>query len=317
MSQLRCLAFCIIGSAMVAESAFATPLDIPYRGVLEQNGAPFDGSTAMTFTIHDHETADSPVWTSGPMTVQVTDGLFSVTLTGVTVDTLDDAELFIGVTVGTTLLNKRQRLLAVPYARRSQDGVPPGAVMFFGSVDCPASGHCPDETDCTGTCAAACPPGWSEYGDAVGRTMVGSDTGGTVGTTVGTQLSDGGTVTHDHTVPAFNQETDEGHYASCPGVNAECPDGSNCSTDTGSPLNPGCLYNDVCLADVCVAQDPGAPNQDHAYFLAHIVPSSGTALATNGFAHQHNVTAAATATELSASAASHLPYLQLLACQKD
>jgi len=76
-----------------------------------------------------------------------------------------------------------------------------------------------DPSGLVGFFAGACPPGWSEYAEAQGRTLVGMPSGGTQGLTKGSALGDGGSRTiadvasHNHSVnpPATGSSSNGSH----------------------------------------------------------------------------------------------------------
>ncbi len=69
---------------LILSSTFATALlaqtTISYQGKLESSGQPFDGAVEMIFELHESETGDSEIATHGPVTVEVSDGLFQADL---------------------------------------------------------------------------------------------------------------------------------------------------------------------------------------------------------------------------------------------
>lgn len=129
------------------------PEPIPYRGVLEQNGAPVTReSVPMDFALFIAADATTPVWGESKA-VNVVGGRFSVQLgdtTPIAAALLDQAELYLAVTVDGQPLVGRQRLLTAPYAHRAgsawtfrsrditNDLVPPGTIVAFGGVTAPA-----------------------------------------------------------------------------------------------------------------------------------------------------------------------------------
>lgn len=113
------------------------PRQIPYRGVLEENGAPVTATLPMTFDLYDDPVAGVLVW-SESQTVSVLDGHFGVDL-GDTVpfdeNLLNLPMVYLRISVDGNAMGGRQRLLTSPYAHRAGNGVPAGAVMpFAGAV---------------------------------------------------------------------------------------------------------------------------------------------------------------------------------------
>ncbi|HDN79540.1 MAG TPA: hypothetical protein ENG33_03610, partial [Chloroflexi bacterium] len=100
----------------VSAAAYISPV-MSYQGRLVENGNPVNGTKSMTFRLYDAETGGTKIWEEGPKDVDVSDGLFHVTLgdtTSLDVNDLDQ-ELWLEIEVdGTTL--PRQRLMGAPYA---------------------------------------------------------------------------------------------------------------------------------------------------------------------------------------------------------
>ena len=87
-----------------------------YQGYLRQGGAPLNNpSQAMRFRIYDALTGGTALWDSGALTVNVSNGLFTVQLNP-PVSIWTGADRFLEIQVGTTTLTPRVRLGATPYA---------------------------------------------------------------------------------------------------------------------------------------------------------------------------------------------------------
>lgn len=106
-------------------SAPRTTVSVPnlvgFEGFLSDgSGNPItDGSYSLTFKVYDAATAGTVLWTETQAAVQVTQGLYSVTLGSVTTlgATLFNGNRWIGVTVGTgTEMTPRTRISSVPFA---------------------------------------------------------------------------------------------------------------------------------------------------------------------------------------------------------
>ncbi len=150
-----------------------------YAGTLVESGTAVAGTRALTLRLWDSPTATADVnkkcETTSP-TTDVVNGRFRVPLDASCTNAVRaSSDLFIEVVVGVTSLG-RKKLGAVPYAIEAdrasqatgalaQQIVPAGAVMAFD--------------------LAACPPGWSGFGSADGRTLIGSTAGLARGTLVG------------------------------------------------------------------------------------------------------------------------------------
>jgi hypothetical protein len=87
-----------------------------YQGYLRQGGAPLNNpSQSMRFRIYDALTGGTALWDSGALTVNVSNGLFTVQLNP-PVSIWTGADRFLEIQVGTTTLTPRVRLGATPYA---------------------------------------------------------------------------------------------------------------------------------------------------------------------------------------------------------
>jgi hypothetical protein len=120
------------------------PRQIPYRGVLEQNGAPVDSAVLpMTFTLWDAAEGGTQLWSEDHPTVAVQGGRFSVALgefTAIPAVLFTQADLHLQVSVSGTQLQGRQRLYSVPYAHHSaaSSATPAGTVVAFMGTTVPA-----------------------------------------------------------------------------------------------------------------------------------------------------------------------------------
>jgi hypothetical protein len=87
-----------------------------YQGFLRQGGAPLNNpSQPMRFRIYDALTGGTMLWDSGALTVNVSNGLFTVQLNP-PVSVWTGADRFLEIQVGTTTLTPRVRIGATPYA---------------------------------------------------------------------------------------------------------------------------------------------------------------------------------------------------------
>lgn len=189
------LAWAGVFAAGVPGPGEIVPRQIPYRGVLEQDGAPVTNSQLpMEFRLYTTEVGGTAVWFEA-QTVSVLDGEFNVALgdvTPISANLFAQPSLYLSVIVAGEPLVGRQRLLTVPYAHQAAranhadratsaaavDSVPAGAVMFF---DMPS-----------------CPSGWSEIVHARGRTLVGLHPGGSRNAWVGRALTNLENRAHAH-----------------------------------------------------------------------------------------------------------------------
>jgi hypothetical protein len=99
----------------------AVPNLVGFEGFLaDGSGNPItDGTYSITFKVYDAATAGTVLWTETQSAVQVTKGLYAVTLGSVTAlgTNLFDGNRWIGVTVGTgSEMTPRTRVSSVPFA---------------------------------------------------------------------------------------------------------------------------------------------------------------------------------------------------------
>jgi hypothetical protein len=109
-------------SAMVALSTLAgvhaqgVTQPFTYQGFLREGGAPLNNpSQSMRFRIFDALTSGTMLWDSGALTVNVSNGLFTVQLNP-PASIWTGADRFLEIQVGTTTLTPRVRIGATPYA---------------------------------------------------------------------------------------------------------------------------------------------------------------------------------------------------------
>jgi len=109
-------------SALVALSTLAgvhaqgVTQPFTYQGYLRQGGAPLNNpSQSMRFRIYDALTGGTALWDSGALTVNVSNGLFTVQLNP-PVSIWTGADRFLEIQVGATTLSPRVRIGATPYA---------------------------------------------------------------------------------------------------------------------------------------------------------------------------------------------------------
>ena len=117
---LSMLILCSIAHALNA----GVPAKINFQGRLEESGQAVNDTRSMIFTIYAVETGGSPVWTSQPNNVLVTNGLFSVnletgTVSNISTDTFKGSR-YIEVSVDGVTLSPRQEIISAPYALVAQ-----------------------------------------------------------------------------------------------------------------------------------------------------------------------------------------------------
>ena len=113
------------------------PQIINYQGkVTDSGGSPVaDGDYSMTFTIYDDETSGTSQWSSGSMSVTVSNGIFSVLLGDTGQPTLDiefDDDYWLETDIAGDTQSPRSRLGSVGYAYMAS-GLVPGTEVV-GSV---------------------------------------------------------------------------------------------------------------------------------------------------------------------------------------
>lgn len=105
----------------------AVPQSITYQGKLTDSaGVPLSGSYTMQFKLWSTETGGTtPLWNSGPLTLQAQAGLFTVVLgtagNPITAKDLFDGIVWIEVTVESAPPLPRVQLVSVPFAIRAND----------------------------------------------------------------------------------------------------------------------------------------------------------------------------------------------------
>ncbi len=97
---------------------------IPIQGRLtDASGNPLNGNYNMTFNLYDVVDGGTALCSYNNPAVVVTNGLFSVNMTGCDNADINGAQLYLGVTVGTDAeMDPRQPIYAVPYARSLRPG---------------------------------------------------------------------------------------------------------------------------------------------------------------------------------------------------
>ena len=150
-----------------------------YAGTLQESGVEVTGTRAFTLRLWDSLTATTNTNKKCETTAsatEVTRGRFRIALDASCVSAVRaNPDLFIEVQVGATSLG-RKKLGAMPYAIEAdrasaatgalaEQVVPSGAIMAFD--------------------LGACPSGWTAFGSADGRTLIGTAAGLTRGTVVG------------------------------------------------------------------------------------------------------------------------------------
>ena len=111
--------------------------DIPnrfnYQGYLtDSGGVPIKGTVSMTLSIYDVATGGTPLWSSGPVSVTVNNGIFSLNFGDDQLGSLPfDREYYLGVQIGgDPEMTPRNPLTSVGYAFRAKvaDSGPQGPI---------------------------------------------------------------------------------------------------------------------------------------------------------------------------------------------
>jgi hypothetical protein len=112
------------GPALSESDAIAAPQLINYQGkVTDLAGLPLNGTYNMVFSLYNVATGGTAVWTETQNGVNVRDGIFSVILGSVAPITNlpDGPDCYLAVTVGTSVITPRIRLVSAPYSLKSDD----------------------------------------------------------------------------------------------------------------------------------------------------------------------------------------------------
>jgi hypothetical protein len=263
---------------------------VAYVGELESDGAPANGSYDFRVRLYDGADPYASEQIGNELqidAVKVVEGRFRLGLDlATTTKSLVSGELWLEIEVarhdrvgGFIRLEPRQQLDldGLPVQRAD---VPGGAVVFFDLTECPT--------------------GWSEFAPARGRVVVGLQPGGTLEGTVGMPLSNLQSLLHSHQMPtALVTETAGTHNHVWSIVAAA---GSDVQWQTYD--QNGSLF-------LAFAWGNGIGN-DGSGVYPMASPAGRTYYTARAGEHTHNIAAHPTN-----QASGTLPYLQLLACQKD
>lgn len=288
MSKKRCAVLVISVYALAALSAAAE--SITYNGDLFDAGVPANGYFDFRFRCFNGPTTGANLQIGATVEkddVQVVHGRFTVELDfGPNDRCLDSGWLETAVARsdrlgGFTTLDPLQPASAAG-SRGSGESAPSGAIMFFTQAQCPS--------------------GWSEYVQARGRAIVGLPIGGTLGGTWGVPLTDLEQRTHSHQYSFIVDSSSDGYHnhiwASIQNVGGYIQWSSY--TDGANPVLVFQWENGIDSAGSGIYPLSAQPND--------------TFYTSMGGVHDHTVILGPENTN---SAASSVPYIQLLVCQKD
>jgi hypothetical protein len=118
----RILALAIFALALPA--AAVVPGQVDFQGLLlDSSGQKVNGAVDLVFTLYDAPAGGTALWTESHPDVQVSDGVYGVTLgttTPLTPTILGSGNVHLQISVDGETLTPRRQLLAVPYAVRAQ-----------------------------------------------------------------------------------------------------------------------------------------------------------------------------------------------------
>lgn len=126
------LFFCFYGT-MSAQ----VPQVITYQGYVFENGQPVNASKIITFRlVRDNAGADEELWSSGPVSVVIINGIYSFPL-GINnpsvFSTINwNQQIYLKIKIGETTELEKMPFRAVPYALRAQsveDSIPVGTII--------------------------------------------------------------------------------------------------------------------------------------------------------------------------------------------
>lgn len=155
------------------------PRLVPFRGHLEQSGAPVTSTVTASFTIYDAPAGGALLWGPETHTITPTAGDFTVRLGSsvrLSPSIVEGGDAYVEVAIGATVLG-RQRLGAVPYALRAANGAPSGTIVAFGGSAVPEGWLA-----CDGAALDAGEPRYEALFAAIGTTW-GNGTSGSGATT--------------------------------------------------------------------------------------------------------------------------------------
>lgn len=120
------LLFLLMAALPAAVVGQGVPSSVSYQGKLTDSSGAIvpDGTYSTEFKLYDAESGGAMLWDSKPMSVSVTDGIFTVALQAIYTETLSTSSVWLETTVATTVL-PRVKLQSVPFAIRSDDLVVP------------------------------------------------------------------------------------------------------------------------------------------------------------------------------------------------
>ncbi|HTM20225.1 MAG TPA: hypothetical protein VL172_06955 [Kofleriaceae bacterium] len=335
----RSVALATLLLALGGGAAHAVPTTFTFTGRLLDGDAPLDGDVTMDLAIYDTSNGGMPVWAE-TQTTTADSGLISVAMgSEVALDPADfgGGDLWLEVTVNSTVLTPRYQFRSVPYAIRAgmaEDseavgGIPADQVQQVLDSSCTVGNAIRNiAPDGTVTCEPVvsggsgvpmgaimffdvdCPSGWSAYDQMNGRVAVGA-AAANIGDQVGTPLISGGTRTitdvpqHHHSVDPPSTSTST-HTGDTPSM-----------TSSGAHAHAFEMYANLSSASAAV----GAHGGENAITPDGVTSTDGAHVHTMNQLPDHNHTvdiASFNSSDTGVTAVDvTMPYLQLRACRKD
>jgi len=207
MQALRIIVAFLLGSFMVGITlAQSVPTVLNYQGQLTSNSPaqdPISGNLQMEFGIYGSAGGADILWSESWPVVDVNEGIFSVLLgssgTPIPPSVFDGTTRYLEVIVNGETMDPRTPIGSVAYADEAERL---GGLMAADIQELTISTGAIEFFDLT-----ECPPGWSEYTEASGRLLVGLQSGGMQGGSVGSPLGNLEDRTHAHSAGPFGLTT--------------------------------------------------------------------------------------------------------------
>src|SRR5258708_5364898 len=222
--------------------AGAVPSQITYQGTLKQSGGAANGNFNMTFRLTDSGGL-TQYWTSGVMTVSVSQGLFSAVLSPSGVD-WQNVLPYVEVNVNGQVLLPRVPVTSNAYALMSGsvvDGAITTPKVADGAITQakldPGVQGLQIPAGMIAMFSGSCPAGWARFSVLDNRFPMG---GAVYGSTGGSATHTHTTPDHQHTLAVSQTNINAGCFAGPVGVGAG--GGSGLVT---MPSGANCLYNQL------------------------------------------------------------------------
>lgn len=118
---MKKIVYAIMLLLAITASAYAVPQYINYQGILRDitGNNLQNGTFTMDFKIYNTATSGSAIFDSLPIQVNVSNGLYNVSLGAVNSTIFDGSDLWLEVTVGSDTLSPRLKINSVAYALRA------------------------------------------------------------------------------------------------------------------------------------------------------------------------------------------------------